>query len=126
MIDHESKTAVDEPLDPLVARAAAILRQPEPVRETWRNELLAQVSAPPRVRRAALRVWIPATIAAAFVAGVAMRQLAGRTSDDRIRFSISAPSARQVSLVGDFNGWNPTAVPMRRGSRDVWIVEVRL
>ena len=126
MIDHESKTAVDEPLDPLVARAAAILRQPEPVRRAWRDDLLAQVSSPPRSRRAPWRVWIPVAIAAALVAAVGIRQLARRTDEDRIRFAVSAPSARQVSLVGDFNGWNPAAVPMRRGSRDVWIVDVRL
>jgi hypothetical protein len=126
MIDRESKTAVDEPLDPLVERAATQLRRPESVRQAWREELLAQVSTPPRARRASLRVWIPVAIAAGLVAAVGMRQLAGRGGEDRIRFSVSAPSAKQVSLVGDFNRWNPAAVPMRRGSRDVWIVDVRL
>ena len=36
-------------------------------------------------------------------------------------FAVWAPSARAVSVVGDFNGWSPVAHPMRpRGSWGVW------
>ena len=31
-----------------------------------------------------------------------------------IRFTLSAPGARRVSLVGDFNAWNPTASTLQR------------
>lgn len=31
-----------------------------------------------------------------------------------VRFTLVAPGAGRVSLVGDFNGWNPGALPMRR------------
>ena len=130
MIDHESKAVAEKPLDPLVERVVAHLRRPEPVRQAWRDGLLAQVSEAPRPRRAPLRVWIPAAVAAALVAliGLGTRQLAVRGGGDRVRFSVSAPSAKQVSLVGDFNRWNPAAVPMRRrsGGGDIWIAEVRL
>jgi 1,4-alpha-glucan branching enzyme len=44
-----------------------------------------------------------------------------------VRFVIDAPSARQVSLVGDFNRWDASANPMRP-SQDgqSWIIEVPL
>jgi len=31
-----------------------------------------------------------------------------------VRFAVQAPGARRVALVGDFNGWDPQASPMRR------------
>ena len=120
------KMPVDERLDPIVERAATLLRRPEPVRRAWRDELLAQASTPPRARRIPMRVWIPLGIAAVLCAAVGVERHAAGDVGDRVRFSVSAPSAKQVSLVGDFNRWNPAAVPMRRGSSDVWVVDVRL
>ena len=44
-----------------------------------------------------------------------------------VRFSLVAPSAASVSIVGDFNNWNPTALPMRRSADGrIWEIEVRL
>jgi hypothetical protein len=126
MTDHELKIPADERLDPAVERAATLLRRPEPVRQAWRDELLSRVSTPPRARRIPVRVWIPVGIAAAVCAAVGVERHAAGAVGDRVRFSVSAPSAKRVSLVGDFNGWNPGAVPMRRGSSDVWVVDVRL
>ena len=126
MTDHELKIQVDERLDPAVERAASLLRRPEPVRQAWRDELLARVATPPRARRLPIWVWIPVGIAAALCAAVGIERHATRDGVDRVRFAVSAPRAKQVSLVGDFNGWNPGAVPMRRGSSDVWVVDVRL
>jgi hypothetical protein len=123
MTDHELK--VDERLDPIVERAATLLRRPEPVRQAWRDELLSRVSTP-RATRIPMRVWIPVGIAAAVCAAVGVERHAAGDGGDRVRFSVSAPTAKQVSLVGDFNRWNPAAVPMRRGSSDVWVVDVRL
>ncbi len=37
-----------------------------------------------------------------------------------VRFAVWAPGAREVSLVGDFCGWDPAALPMRRGTGGVW------
>lgn len=38
-----------------------------------------------------------------------------------VHFAVWAPNALQVSVVGDFNGWNSTVHPMRtRGSTGVW------
>lgn len=44
-----------------------------------------------------------------------------------IRFVIVAANASSVSLVGDFNDWNPGAMPMRRlGEGDAWVRDVVL
>ena len=44
-----------------------------------------------------------------------------------VRFSLSAPGAARVSLVGDFNRWDPVALPLRRSADGrTWEVEVRL
>ncbi len=37
------------------------------------------------------------------------------------RFICWAPNARRVSLVGEFNGWNPDATPMEKMEGDVWV-----
>jgi hypothetical protein len=125
MTDDKSNTIFDEAMDPLVERATKLLRRPEPVRQAWRDELLARLPARPR-RRAPIRTWIPIGIAAALCAAVGVERMAARNDGDRVHFSLSAPSAKQVSLVGDFDGWDPSALPMRRGRADLWTVEVRL
>jgi 1,4-alpha-glucan branching enzyme len=36
-------------------------------------------------------------------------------------FGVWAPNAVDVSVIGDFNGWNPDADPLaRRGSSGIW------
>jgi 1,4-alpha-glucan branching enzyme len=42
------------------------------------------------------------------------------------RFAFRAPTARQVSLAGDFNNWDPKAGPMHRGPDGVWHLSVGL
>lgn len=42
-------------------------------------------------------------------------------------FSVSAPAAKSVALVGSFNGWSPTSHPMKAvGSNGLWSVVVPL
>jgi len=43
-----------------------------------------------------------------------------------VHFFCSAPRARSVCLVGDFNGWNPDAHPMQRQIDGEWFIEVQL
>ena len=48
-------------------------------------------------------------------------------SDTVVKFVFVAPQARQVSVVGDFNGWNATTTPMVRTANDsVWTVTLPL
>ena len=41
-------------------------------------------------------------------------------------FSFPAPAAREVSLAGDFNNWDPKATPMFKGADGVWHLSVAL
>jgi len=38
----------------------------------------------------------------------------------RVIFSMEAPDAAQVTLMGDFNNWNPKTHPMKRDYSGVW------
>ncbi len=43
-----------------------------------------------------------------------------------INFVCIAPTAQQVSLTGDFNGWDPSAHPMQRQPDGSWLVQVTM
>ena len=51
-------------------------------------------------------------------------EVAGRST---VRFVFVAPYASNVALVGDFNGWNPSKMPMRRSADGhAWLIDVPL
>jgi 1,4-alpha-glucan branching enzyme len=43
-----------------------------------------------------------------------------------INFVCIAPTAQQVRLTGDFNGWDPEATPMQRQPDGTWLVQVAM
>lgn len=43
-----------------------------------------------------------------------------------VRFGYFQADAREVFLVGSFNGWNPRATPMQRDALGDWSVELNL
>jgi len=43
-----------------------------------------------------------------------------------VHFYCAAPNAQAVSLIGDFNGWDPRADPMERKVDGWWILDVPL
>jgi 1,4-alpha-glucan branching enzyme len=43
-----------------------------------------------------------------------------------INFICNAPQAQAVSLVGDFNGWNPTANKMTQMPDQAWLLSMPL
>jgi 1,4-alpha-glucan branching enzyme len=45
---------------------------------------------------------------------------------NRVLFRTYRPSARIISVVGDFNGWNPENDLMRRGDDGIWRLEKRI
>ena len=125
-------------------RQVAFLREEPALRAEWRNETIRRAIERPKRR---ITLSLPAAAAAALlcaVVGGMTTFLATRTSPSApsavsdaasgehrqllpIRFSIVAPNAASVSIVGDFNHWNPATLPMRRSADGrTWEVEVRL
>jgi 1,4-alpha-glucan branching enzyme len=48
-------------------------------------------------------------------------RLGAHVTDQGIAFAVWAPNAREVSVVGDWNGWNRDAHPLTaRGSSGIW------
>ena len=43
-----------------------------------------------------------------------------RPSGSALQVALVAPGASRVTVVGDFNGWNPTASPLARGADGSW------
>lgn len=138
-------------VDGLLETAIEDLRTPVPVRATWRAALLREIAAASAPRREEPRALVrqigwtlrPAVAVAAALACLALGLVSGvwlsRTRAPlstavatpaeltTVRFVIVAPSARQVSLVGDFNRWDVGANPMRPAQDgQSWIIEVPL
>lgn len=42
------------------------------------------------------------------------------------KFEYSAPGAKEVSLVGNFNHWNSQANPMKKDKKGIWKVAISL
>ena|SRR5665213_26912 len=47
-------------------------------------------------------------------------------SQKPVKFYFTAPEAKSVCLIGDFNDWNPTANPMQRHWDGCWFIVVEL
>jgi hypothetical protein len=142
----------DDELPDAVAEAVALLREEPAVRPEWRAQLLRRaIAGREPLGRSGLTFSVPAAIAAAamfMVAGGAMALLATHRAPATVeaissaptaavtapsaailpvRFSLVAPEAATVSIVGDFNQWNPATLPMRRSADGrLWEIEVRL
>jgi len=43
-----------------------------------------------------------------------------------VNFICNAPAAKGVSLVGDFNDWDPTAYPMKQQPDGAWMIQIPL
>lgn len=43
-----------------------------------------------------------------------------------INFICAAPLASKVSLIGDFNDWDPVAYPMKRQPDGNWLIQIQL
>jgi len=138
----------DGHLPPGLERATELLRDESHVRPEWRAAVMASLdrddpaSSIRPVRRWSMRP--TAAIAAGVlcaIAGGALTFAATRWSQparatlaavdtgriSRVRFTLVAAKAARVSIVGDFNQWNPTTLPMRRSTDgQTWEIEVPL
>jgi 1,4-alpha-glucan branching enzyme len=43
-----------------------------------------------------------------------------------VNFVCNAPQARQVTLLGEFNNWNPESHPMERRPDGAWVLQLQL
>ncbi|HTJ23639.1 MAG TPA: isoamylase early set domain-containing protein [Gemmatimonadaceae bacterium] len=137
---------------PALERAVELLREEEVVSPAWRAAVLGAVERDAdsrdlelRPRRfVALRTAIAAGIvcaAAGSAATLAVFRWPGTVATVAItpqnptqvstllpvHFSVVAPSAASVSIVGDFNHWSPTALPMKRSvDGRTWEIDVKL
>jgi 1,4-alpha-glucan branching enzyme len=55
-----------------------------------------------------------------------MSFLAARKPLRAVNFICQAPQAKEVSLVGDFNEWNPASHPMKRMPDSAWMLNLEL
>ncbi|MFB0506540.1 MAG: isoamylase early set domain-containing protein [Thermodesulfobacteriota bacterium] len=49
-----------------------------------------------------------------------------RSKGKKVRFEFYAPQALQVSLGGDFNGWDANSLPMKKDKQGTWKMIVPL
>jgi hypothetical protein len=141
MRERDDELRDDELPDDLID-AVELLRVEEPMRPEWRADVLRRTSGAARVNLS-LPWAIAAGILCAVLGGAAtilatrpfaapsaqtVAQVApGRSAALPVRFSVAAPNAARVSIVGDFNGWDPASLPMKRSADGrFWEVEVRL
>jgi hypothetical protein len=140
----------DDQLTGALAQAASMLRAEPVPRAGWREALLEAVASD-EIDQMPLHRWSVrpaaaiAACAACVIAGAALsygvlRGPAGapapgvaassvRNGDASlpVRFALEAPGAVHVSIVGDFNGWNPAGLPLHRmPDGRTWEVEVGL
>jgi hypothetical protein len=130
---------LDEGLDESVQRLTNALRDPVPVRAEWRTELISRIEREMPVSRGwTMRPWMAMAaamliFAVGIIAGRASRATVGSspasaaaTPTAAVRFVYVAPNAQSVALVGDFNQWNPSAVPLKRLADGTWITDLPL
>ena len=139
----------DKTMSPLLRRAIAELREePEP-RAEWltgvldaaAHQRIADVEPVIVERRWSLRPSVAMAAGLAFAAvgagltyaamkGASVPTVASTAAvplTSTVRFALVAPNAVSVTLVGDFNKWDPKALPMRRSANgETWEVEVGL
>jgi hypothetical protein len=121
-------------MSPALVDAIHSLRMDAGVPDAWRQSLLAGVETARRRRRLRRRVIALTGLAAAAVACFTVFKSSGRVlwiggneGVQSVHFEVRAPSAHRVSLVGDFNAWNASALPMRRSTNGAaWGIDVHL
>ncbi len=52
--------------------------------------------------------------------------MVARDLEGEVEFRLHNPSARQVYLVGDFNGWQECSLPMTRQQSGEWVCRLHL
>ena len=143
MNDHDANSS-DSALNTELRDVISVLREEVEPNDLWRHRLVHRLAeetiARNTVRRWSLRPWIAiaAGVACMAVGGAATMLVGPQRSESGaprqvadgtplIRFTLDAPAATTVSIVGDFNGWKAGSLPLRRSSDGrTWEIHVQL
>ena len=139
--------------DHLIARIAAELRRPVPLRPDFDARVMAAVHR--AIPSLPVRAWtwlreprvvavspigvlaMAAGLAGLLVVGAVSRETGAGSREQEagsrepgaaasVTFVLVAPQARSVALTGDFNDWDASRVLMRREASGLWTVDVPL
>jgi len=114
--------------DDVVERVIQQLRRPVAIDPGLDARVMQEIAA---VRPAQRRVWpLWSLLATAAVLGALLiarpwTRDAAQNGSDAFQFVFVAPQAASVSLVGDFNDWDPKRAPMQT-AQGVWATVVNL
>ena len=112
--------------DDVVERVIQHLRRPVAIDAALDERVMREIAASQPTRRGRWPVWMSLAAAAVLAMVVLARQRTGdRNASDLLQFVLVAPQAASVSLVGDFNDWDPNRSPMQT-AQGVWATAVRL
>jgi hypothetical protein len=137
MTMHDDDRDLDETMPPAVAAAVAQLPAPMPASPQEVRHIMDAVRRRHRARRVFRGAGLIAGAAAAslvigalFIAPRMRAPASGAASASAtpvVHFKLSAPHAKQLALVGDFNSWDSHATPMTRdAATGAWEVSVKL
>jgi hypothetical protein len=131
---HDHEPATDDTLPRALREHTVMLRAAPAASEVWRARVLRDVARARAARR--VRFWalpMAAAVVLCAVTALAVLQAGGRTSrvasaeGESVRFTLVAPTAHRVALVGDFDAWSAPGRAMRRSvDGRTWEVDVRL
>ena len=115
--------------DDVVERVIRKLRQPVAIDPALDERVMRTIAATPRASRRRRTAPLWASLAVAAVLGAILLARPWRSGDatgsDVLQFVFVAPQAASVSLVGDFNDWDPKRSPMQT-AQGVWATALRL
>ena len=114
--------------DDVVERVIQQLRRPVGIDPGLDARVMREIAVSPPAPQSRWRLWTGLAAAAVLAALLVARPWspgAQTSSTDLFQFVLVAPQAASVSLVGDFNDWDPARSPMRT-AQGVWATAVRL
>lgn len=114
--------------DDVVERVIQQLRRPVAIDPGLDARVMREIAQAPSAKRRVWPLW--SSLAAAAVLGALLiarpwSSDADKNGADTFQFVFVAPQAASVSLVGDFNDWDPGRSPMQT-AQGVWATAVRL
>jgi hypothetical protein len=118
MFERDDETTVE--------RIIQHLRRPVAIDAGLDARVMRAIADAPPHRRRVRPLW-PVLAAAAVLAAVLIARPWNRNAPkaDTLQFVLIAPQAASVTLVGDFNDWDPARSPMQT-AHGVWATVVRL